>query len=285
MENHHCPSSFQKTHYYYIKYESPFDSDEFKMFNYKVDLCPRNRSHDWTSCPYAHIGERARRRDPVLYNYAPFPCPNEDNCEYGNACGFAHGTFEYWLHPAKYRTRPCRTPGECDRRVCFFAHKPSELRREAMYKWYCIYKPYFGLGVDATGIVTVPAGERTHEDSLVLSQAPAMAPISGLAQLPGSKVIRRGDTGDIGSTSLDVSNIKTVGVWDMGFDLDLGSCLAAGAGAGARQNSDVGSSSRQDSGSGPSSMQNSDVGSSSRQDSSSDPHMPDLNWVFDLVDE
>lgn len=47
-------SFFLKIHYYYyIKYKSSFGSDEFKMFNYKVDLCLiRNRSHNWTSYPY-----------------------------------------------------------------------------------------------------------------------------------------------------------------------------------------------------------------------------------------
>ena len=106
---------------FFIKYECPFDSDEFKMFNYKVDLCPRNRSHDWTSCPYADKGKKAWGRDPVRYNYAPFPCPKGDNCEKGNACGLAH---------VRVRTL---APSP--------AHKQSEFRREAMYKWYWIYKP------------------------------------------------------------------------------------------------------------------------------------------------
>ncbi|KAE8676442.1 Zinc finger CCCH domain-containing protein 30 [Hibiscus syriacus] len=41
---------------------------------------------------------------------------------------YAHGVFECWLHPAQYRTRLCKDGTECDRRVCFFAHMPEELR-------------------------------------------------------------------------------------------------------------------------------------------------------------
>ena len=41
---------------------------------------------------------------------------------------FAHGVFESWLHPAQYRTRLCKDGPGCDRRVCFFAHLPEELR-------------------------------------------------------------------------------------------------------------------------------------------------------------
>ena len=47
----------------------------------------------------------------------------------GDNCLFAHGVYECWLHPAKYRTQMCKdTPG-CTREVCFFAHSPTQLRR------------------------------------------------------------------------------------------------------------------------------------------------------------
>lgn len=39
----------------------------------QILTCPRRHSHDWTSCPYAHSGESARRRDPSVYR--PIPCP------------------------------------------------------------------------------------------------------------------------------------------------------------------------------------------------------------------
>ena len=107
--------------------------DEFMMYEFKVRRCARARSHDWTACPYAHPGEAARRRDPRRVAYAGEPCPDFRRrpgaaCPRGTACPFAHGTFELWLHPSRYRTRPCRAGAACRRRVCFFAHAAAELR-------------------------------------------------------------------------------------------------------------------------------------------------------------
>jgi hypothetical protein len=36
--------------------------------------------------------------------------------------------FEFWLHPHRYRTEMCKVGAGCNRRICFFAHKPEELR-------------------------------------------------------------------------------------------------------------------------------------------------------------
>jgi len=36
--------------------------------------------------------------------------------------------FECWLHPARYRTQPCKDGRNCKRRVCFFSHTPEQLR-------------------------------------------------------------------------------------------------------------------------------------------------------------
>ncbi|RVW96361.1 Zinc finger CCCH domain-containing protein 49 [Vitis vinifera] len=46
----------------------------------------------------------------------------------GDSCEFAHGVFECWLHPARYRTQPCKDGPNCRRRVCFFAHTAEQLR-------------------------------------------------------------------------------------------------------------------------------------------------------------
>ncbi|XP_066379629.1 zinc finger CCCH domain-containing protein 37-like [Miscanthus floridulus] len=110
--------------------------DEFMMYEFKVRRCARARSHDWTACPYAHPGEAARRRDPRRVAYTGEPCPDFRHrpgaaCPRGLACPFAHGTFELWLHPSRYRTRPCRAGAACRRRVCFFAHTVAELRAAA----------------------------------------------------------------------------------------------------------------------------------------------------------
>ncbi|KAJ1256171.1 hypothetical protein BS78_K075500 [Paspalum vaginatum] len=104
--------------------------DEFRMYEFKVRRCSRGRSHDWTDCPYAHPGEKARRRDPRRYHYSGTACPDfrKGGCKRGDACEFAHGVFECWLHPARYRTQPCKDGTSCRRRVCFFAHTPDQLR-------------------------------------------------------------------------------------------------------------------------------------------------------------
>ncbi|KAL5558738.1 hypothetical protein UlMin_034949 [Ulmus minor] len=107
-----------------------FSCDHFRMFEFKVRRCPRGRSHDWTECPYAHPGEKARRRDPRKHHYSGTACAEfrKGSCRKGDSCEFAHGVFECWLHPARYRTQPCKDGLSCRRRVCFFAHTPEELR-------------------------------------------------------------------------------------------------------------------------------------------------------------
>ncbi|KAL9680677.1 hypothetical protein QQ045_018562 [Rhodiola kirilowii] len=110
--------------------EGVYGSDEFRMYSFKVKPCSRAYSHDWTECPFVHPGENARRRDPRKYPYSCVPCPEfrKGSCRQGDACEYAHGVFESWLHPAQYRTRLCKDEVGCARKVCFFAHKPEELR-------------------------------------------------------------------------------------------------------------------------------------------------------------
>lgn len=107
-----------------------YGSDEFRMFSFKVKPCSRAYSHDWTECPFVHPGENARRRDPSKFTYTCVPCPEfkKGSCGKGDGCEFAHGVFESWLHPAQYKTRLCKDETGCSRKVCFFAHKPEELR-------------------------------------------------------------------------------------------------------------------------------------------------------------
>ncbi|XP_058782102.1 zinc finger CCCH domain-containing protein 66-like isoform X2 [Vicia villosa] len=107
-----------------------YSTDEFRMYIFKVKPCSRAYSHDWTECPFVHPGENARRRDPMIYQYTCVPCPEfrKGSCSKGDGCEYAHGIFESWLHPAQYRTRICKDETQCTRRVCFFAHKPEELR-------------------------------------------------------------------------------------------------------------------------------------------------------------
>jgi len=103
--------------------------ENFYMYNFKITTCPTKYAHDWTSCPYAHSGESARRRDPSLYK--PIPCPESKGgnpCPRGDSCKYAHNDFEYWLHPARYKTEYCKQGPGCSRKICFFAHRPEEIR-------------------------------------------------------------------------------------------------------------------------------------------------------------
>ncbi|KAK7324707.1 hypothetical protein VNO77_28489 [Canavalia gladiata] len=110
--------------------DDPYSSDHFRMYEFKVRRCTRSRSHDWTDCPFAHPGEKARRRDPRRYHYSGTICPEyrRGGCNRGDACEYAHGVFECWLHPARYRTEACKDGKNCRRKVCFFAHTPRQLR-------------------------------------------------------------------------------------------------------------------------------------------------------------
>ncbi|KAK4274598.1 hypothetical protein QN277_017795 [Acacia crassicarpa] len=115
-------------------FDMPFDafsSNQFRMYEFKIRRCPRGgRTHDWTRCPFAHPGEKARRRDPCRFPYSATPCPDfrHANCKKGDSCDFAHGVFECWLHPSRYRTQLCKDATKCRRRVCFFAHTLDQLR-------------------------------------------------------------------------------------------------------------------------------------------------------------
>ncbi|TYI45183.1 hypothetical protein E1A91_D13G018600v1 [Gossypium mustelinum] len=107
-----------------------YGTDDFRMYTFKVKPCSRAYSHDWTECPFVHPGENARRRDPRKYPYSCVPCLEfrKGACPKGDACDYAHGIFESWLHPSQYRTRLCKDEIACARKVCFFAHKLEELR-------------------------------------------------------------------------------------------------------------------------------------------------------------
>ncbi|XP_023002826.1 zinc finger CCCH domain-containing protein 20-like [Cucurbita maxima] len=146
-----------------------FTCDDFRMYEFKVRSCARGRSHDWTKCPYAHAGEKARRRDPRKFNYSGTECPalRHGCCKKGDACEFAHGTFEIWLHPDRYRTQPCRDGIACRRRVCFFAHTLEQLRIPAKQS---LMSPRAGKEIDAA--VTSPTSILISPDS------PPMSPIS-----------------------------------------------------------------------------------------------------------
>jgi hypothetical protein len=112
--------------------EALYASDNFRMYRFKVQRCPSSlTTHDWTDCPYLHPGEKARRRDPRKFHYSSELCADfrkNGKCAKRDTCRLAHGVFEMWLHPDKYRTELCRDGTGCTRKVCFFAHTVGQLR-------------------------------------------------------------------------------------------------------------------------------------------------------------
>ncbi|KAK9807678.1 hypothetical protein WJX72_005948 [[Myrmecia] bisecta] len=105
-------------------------TDDYFMFVFKVQDCDKKYVHDWRSCPFKHKTENARRRDPRIHRYFPEACPDYKSgyCVQGETCRYAHGVYECWLHPTKYRTQICKDGAHCSRTTCFFAHHTSELR-------------------------------------------------------------------------------------------------------------------------------------------------------------
>ncbi|KAK9826430.1 hypothetical protein WJX81_004739 [Elliptochloris bilobata] len=108
-----------------------YQTSDFRVFYMKVIPCSKRFCHDWTTCPFAHPGEKARRRDPRQYAYTGIACPDMKKtgmCARGDRCPYAHNVFEYWLHPTRYRSQLCNDGVHCRRRVCFFAHTTEHLR-------------------------------------------------------------------------------------------------------------------------------------------------------------
>ncbi|KAI8476573.1 MAG: hypothetical protein J3K34DRAFT_455681 [Monoraphidium minutum] len=108
-----------------------YSTDTFRMYCFKVLRCSKRYAHDWRACPFAHPTENARRRDPREHRYCSIACPDykQGMCLRGDTCQFAHGVFEAWLHPSRYRVQMCKDGGRCRRAVCFFAHSLTrELR-------------------------------------------------------------------------------------------------------------------------------------------------------------
>lgn len=110
---------------------SIYSSCDFYLWCFKVLPCSKRWSHEWTTCPFAHPGEKAKRRDPRTHQYDCEMCPvvvKGEQCELGAACPHSHHVFESWLHPQKFRTMLCKDGDSCNREVCFFAHGQEQLR-------------------------------------------------------------------------------------------------------------------------------------------------------------
>ncbi|KAK8345360.1 hypothetical protein V6Z12_A07G142700 [Gossypium hirsutum] len=127
--------------------------------------------------------ENARRRDPRKFHYSCAPCPDfrKGSCKQGDLCEYAHGVFESWLHPAQYRTRICKDGTTCQRRVCFFAHRPEELRPLYLSSGLGIQSPQSAassvITMDKMGILNLLPGSPSALTAISVSPfSPAMSP-------------------------------------------------------------------------------------------------------------
>ena len=164
-----------------------YGTDEFRMYSFKVKPCSRAYSHDWTECPFVHPGENARRRDPKKYPYSCVPCPEfrKGACQKGDSCEYAHGVFESWLHPAQYRTRLCKDETGCARKVCFFAHKPEELRPVYASTGSAMPSPRStSSAVDMTTLSPLALGSSPLP--LPATSTPPMSPLAAASSSPKS---------------------------------------------------------------------------------------------------
>ncbi|XP_057826800.1 zinc finger CCCH domain-containing protein 30 isoform X1 [Cryptomeria japonica] len=167
---------------------SIYSTDEFRMFCFKVRPCSRAYSHDWTECPFVHPGENARRRDPRRFHYSCVPCPDfrKGDCGRGDACEYAHGVFESWLHPAQYRTRLCKDGTSCARRVCFFAHKPEELRPLYVSTGSAVSSPRTSAPIDMATVMAPLVPGSPSSVLMMPSFSPSNSPQTNLFTPPMS---------------------------------------------------------------------------------------------------
>ncbi|CAD7700619.1 unnamed protein product [Ostreobium quekettii] len=169
-----------------------FMSVDFRMYCYKVLPCGKRFCHDWSTCPFAHFSERAKRRDPRGVKYTAIACPEMkkgEDCPRGDKCPYAHNVFEYWLHPTRYRTRMCRDGTSCTRKVCFFAHKPEELRVPPCRPSLPIADDAWdGFGSEDTGMpatVEETAAKMSGVGNSAVHRRALSVPLEFLANIPG----------------------------------------------------------------------------------------------------
>lgn len=129
------------------------------MYVYKVRQCYRSYPHNWSTCPYVHPGEKARRRDPRIHSYRPLPCPHDRQgsvCPDGDACSYTHNVYEAWLHPSRFRTQKCQDGEACNRALCFFAHNAQQLRNPEPAQGQPLAGPSSGSS-SAAGLLPLPS--------------------------------------------------------------------------------------------------------------------------------
>lgn len=114
-------------------------NQDFYLYFFKTVVCPFDKSHDKSTCSYAH-NLQDFRRNPKKYVYDKKNCSKWDNkktilnyldgCCFGYSCRFSHGWKEQDFHPLTYKTTKCKYYKDgCEKHAaCPFFHK-NELKR------------------------------------------------------------------------------------------------------------------------------------------------------------
>ncbi|GAA0162112.1 hypothetical protein LIER_18279 [Lithospermum erythrorhizon] len=106
------------------------DYNETMMNVYKIKRCPNEEPHDLARCLYTHIGDIYRRDHSLYYpEYCTSKLNHNSVCIMGDRCRFAHGPYEYFYHPGRYRTEYCNFGVDCNTIGCPFVHNSSQFRR------------------------------------------------------------------------------------------------------------------------------------------------------------
>uniref|UniRef100_A0A383W1F7 C3H1-type domain-containing protein n=1 Tax=Tetradesmus obliquus TaxID=3088 RepID=A0A383W1F7_TETOB len=176
-----------------------FQSDDFKIYEWKVTLCTNTEAHDTDKCPFAHPGEKGTRRDVRVYKYSPEACPatqqKNGKCPRGMDCPLSHTVFERWLHPQRFRTQLCTNGADCPRKsTCFFAHSEKQLRR--------VVPDIVGsCSSIASSLSLAPSVERVSSISSNSSSASGSSTLSGLSAVSSPRLLQQGSIASCFSVS------------------------------------------------------------------------------------
>lgn len=176
-----------------------FQSDDFKIYEWKVTLCTNTEAHDTGKCPFAHPGEKGTRRDVRVYKYSPEACPatqqKNGKCPRGMDCPLSHTVFERWLHPQRFRTQLCTNGADCPRKsTCFFAHSEKQLRR--------VVPDIVGsCSSIASSLSLAPSVERVSSISSNSSSASGSSTLSGLSAVSSPRLLQQGSIASCFSVS------------------------------------------------------------------------------------
>jgi hypothetical protein len=96
----------------------------------------------------------------------------------GLACRYAHGVFELWLHPELFRTCMCDAGVSCPRKICFFAHHPTQLRREVAVVEVPVLPPPPVL-CPPSRVVVAPVSTLPRPNMVMLTRSGAKLPLNG----------------------------------------------------------------------------------------------------------